>query len=89
MAQRAEDRGGAVSFWLDDVHPHDLATIVDTDGVAVRVGHHCAQPLMRRLGAPATTRASFSVYNTIEEVDVLVAAVERARTTMSGGGLPF
>lgn len=85
----AADRGGVVSFWLDDVHPHDLATIVDTEGVAVRAGHHCAQPLMRRLGVPATTRASFSVYNTLEEVDVLVAAVEKSRATMSGGGLPF
>jgi cysteine desulfurase / selenocysteine lyase len=81
-------RGGVISFWMDDVHPHDLATIVDTEGVAVRAGHHCAQVLMRRLGVPATTRASFYVYNTNEDVDALVAAVATARERMSTG-LPF
>lgn len=85
-----ELRGGVISFWMDDVHPHDLATIVDTDGIAVRAGHHCAQPLMRRLGVPATSRASFYVYNTTEDVDVLVASLAKARATMTaGGGLPF
>jgi len=83
-----EKRGGVVSFWLDDVHPHDLATIVDTEGVCVRAGHHCAQVLMRRLNVPATTRASFYVYNTNEDVDALVAAVGIARERMSTG-LPF
>ncbi|MGZ4211220.1 MAG: cysteine desulfurase, partial [Actinomycetota bacterium] len=62
-------RGGVVSFWMDDLHPHDLATIVDTEGIAIRAGHHCAQPLMRVLGVPATSRASFYVYNTNEDVD--------------------
>jgi cysteine desulfurase/selenocysteine lyase len=81
-------RGGVVSFWLDDVHPHDLATIVDTEGVCVRAGHHCAQVLMRRLGVPATTRASFYVYNTNEDVDALVEAVGVARERMATG-LPF
>ncbi len=81
-------RGGVVSFWLDDVHPHDLATIVDTEGVCVRAGHHCAQVLMRRLSVPATTRASFYVYNTNEDVDALVAAVGVARERMATG-LPF
>jgi cysteine desulfurase/selenocysteine lyase len=81
-------RGGVVSFWMDDVHPHDLATIIDTEGIAVRAGHHCAQPLMRRLGVPATSRASFYVYNTNEDVDALVGALDKARTTM-GSGLPF
>jgi len=81
-------RGGVVSFWLDDVHPHDLATIVDTEGVCVRAGHHCAQVLMRRLGVPATTRASFYVYNTNEDVDALVEAVGMARERFSAG-LPF
>ena len=81
-------RGGVVSFWLDDVHPHDLATIVDTKGVCVRAGHHCAQVLMRRLDVPATTRASFYVYNTHEDVDALVAAVGTARERMATG-LPF
>jgi cysteine desulfurase/selenocysteine lyase len=83
-----EQRGGVVSFWLDDVHPHDLATIVDTEGVCVRAGHHCAQVLMRRLNVPATTRASFYVYNTNEDVDALVAAVGMARERMATG-LPF
>jgi cysteine desulfurase/selenocysteine lyase len=75
----AEQRGGAVSFWYRDIHPHDLAQVLDQEGVCVRPGHHCAQILMRRLGVPATTRASFYVYNTPEEVDVLVAALEKAR----------
>lgn len=83
------DRGGVVSFWLDDVHPHDYATIVDTEGVAVRAGHHCAQLLMRRLGVPATCRASFYVYNTTDDIDALVAATEKAKATFASGGLPF
>ncbi|MGZ4241785.1 MAG: cysteine desulfurase [Actinomycetota bacterium] len=83
-------RGGVVSFWMDDLHPHDLATIVDTEGIAIRAGHHCAQPLMRVLGVPATSRASFYVYNTNEDVDALVAALGKARETFArGGGLPF
>ena len=75
----ADLRGGAVSFWYADIHPHDLAQVLDQDGVCVRPGHHCAQILMRRLGVPATTRASFYVYNVPEEVDALVAALEKAR----------
>jgi cysteine desulfurase / selenocysteine lyase len=74
-----DQRGGAVSFWFDDIHPHDLAQVLDQEGVAVRAGHHCAQILMRRLGVPATTRASFYVYNITEEVDRLVAALGTAR----------
>jgi cysteine desulfurase / selenocysteine lyase len=73
-----ECRGGAVSFWYRDIHPHDLAQALDVDGVCVRAGHHCAQPLMRVLGVPATTRASFYVYNTSQEIDTLVSALERA-----------
>jgi len=73
-----EVRGGALSFWYKDVHPHDLAQALDEDGVCVRPGHHCAQVLMRRLGVPATTRASFYVYNTREDVDALVASLEKA-----------
>ena len=72
-------RGGAVSFWYRNIHPHDLAQVLDQEGVCVRPGHHCAQILMRRLGVPATTRASFYVYNVPEEVDALVAALEKAR----------
>jgi cysteine desulfurase/selenocysteine lyase len=74
-----ELRGGAVSFWYRDIHPHDLAQVLDQEGVCVRPGHHCAQILMRRLGVPATTRASFYVYNTHDEVDALVASLEKAR----------
>lgn len=71
-------RGGAVSFWFKDVHPHDLATILGQEGVAIRAGHHCAQILMRRLGVPATARASFYVYTLREEIDALVDALARA-----------
>lgn len=73
-----ESRGGAVSFQYKGIHPHDLATIVNQEGVAIRAGHHCAQPLMALLGVPATARASFYVYNTSEEVDVLIEALEKA-----------
>jgi cysteine desulfurase / selenocysteine lyase len=72
-------RGGVVSFNLDDVHPHDMATIVDQEGVCIRAGHHCAQPLMRRLGVPATARASFYLYNTRDEVDALLRALEKSK----------
>jgi cysteine desulfurase / selenocysteine lyase len=71
-------RGGAISFWLKNVHPHDLATILGQEGVAIRAGHHCAQILMRRLGVPATARASFYVYTLPEEIDALVEALARA-----------
>jgi cysteine desulfurase/selenocysteine lyase len=73
-----EVRGGAVSFWFRDIHPHDLAQVLDHEGVCIRAGHHCAQPLMRVLGVPATARASFYVYNLPSEVDALVAALEKA-----------
>ena len=72
-------RSGVVSFTLSDVHPHDLATILDGAGVCIRAGHHCAQPLMRRLGVSATARASFYVYNDERDVEALVRAVERAK----------
>jgi len=75
----ATKRGGAISFAYQDVHPHDLAEILNAEGVAVRAGHHCAQLLMRRFGVPATTRASFSVYNTEAEVDALVVALAKAQ----------
>ena len=76
----AGERAGVVSFTLGDIHPHDLATIVDSEGVAIRAGHHCAQPLMRRLDVAATARTTFYVYNTREDVDALVAALAKART---------
>jgi cysteine desulfurase / selenocysteine lyase len=72
-------RTAVFSFQLDGVHPHDVATIVDAEGVAVRAGHHCCQPLMRRLGVPATTRASAYIYNTPEELDALASALTTAR----------
>jgi cysteine desulfurase / selenocysteine lyase len=74
-----EDRGGIVSFALEGVHAHDLSEILDRHGVAVRAGHHCAQILMQRLGVPATTRASFAVYNTQDEVDRLIEGLLDAR----------
>jgi cysteine desulfurase / selenocysteine lyase len=74
----AAERGGAVSFWYGEVHPHDLATILNERGVAIRAGHHCAQLVMRRFGVPATARASFYVYNTKEEVDALIDALAAA-----------
>jgi cysteine desulfurase/selenocysteine lyase len=74
-----KDRTGLVSFSLPDVHPHDLSQLLDEEGVAIRSGHHCAQPLMRRLGVVATSRASFYLYNKEDEVDVLVEALGRAR----------
>lgn len=75
-------RSGLVSFVIDDVHPHDIGTIVDREGVAIRTGHHCAQPVMDRYGIPATARASFALYNTSSDVDALVAALERVRALM-------
>ena len=72
------DRGGVISFTLGDAHAHDLATILDTVGVSVRAGHHCAKPLMRHLGVTATARASFSVYSTTDDVDALIAGLHRA-----------
>ena len=72
-------KGGVISFNLGDIHPHDLATIIDEDGVAIRSGHHCAQVLMERLDVSATSRASFYIYNTKEEVDVFIRSLNRAR----------
>ena len=78
----AAEKAAIVSFTLAGAHPHDIGTILDHEGIAVRAGHHCAQPLMRRLGVPATTRASFAFYNTHEEVDRLVAAVHKVREVL-------
>ena len=75
----AEERGAVISFNVGDIHPSDLGTLLDRLGIAVRTGHHCAQPLMQRMGIPGTVRASFALYNTPEEVDALVAAVDRVR----------
>jgi cysteine desulfurase/selenocysteine lyase len=78
----ARRRAGVVSFVMDGIHPHDLGTVVDREGVAIRTGQHCAQPLMDRLGIPATARASFAMYNTVEDIEALVAALVRARALL-------
>jgi cysteine desulfurase/selenocysteine lyase len=75
----AEKKAGAISFVVDGVHPHDVGTLLNDEGVAVRTGHHCAQPVMHRFGIPATSRASFAVYNTLEEVDALVAGIKKVQ----------
>jgi cysteine desulfurase / selenocysteine lyase len=72
-------RGGVVSFALEGMHPHDIAELCDRHAVCIRAGHHCAQPLMRRMGVPATARASFHVYNRREDIDRLGAALSGAR----------
>ena len=79
----AREKSGVISFVLDGIHPHDVGTVLDHQGIAVRTGHHCAQPLMERFGVPATTRASFALYNTFEDVDALVAAIHRVREFFS------
>jgi cysteine desulfurase/selenocysteine lyase len=75
----AAQKAGILSFVMDDVHPHDIGTILDREGVAIRAGHHCCQPLMTRLGVPATARASFALYNTHVEIDALVGALRKVR----------
>jgi len=76
---RAPNKGSIVSFDIEGTHPHDIATIIDRSGIAVRAGHHCAQPLLERFGVTATCRASFAMYNTIEEVDALADALIKAQ----------
>jgi len=73
----AREKAAVLSFTVDDVHPHDIGTILDQEGIAVRAGHHCAQPVMTRFGIPGTVRASFAFYNTKEEIDVLSSGLER------------
>ena len=79
IAGRAQDRGGVISFTLDGAHAHDIATLLDRQGIAVRAGQHCAEPLMRRLGLTSTARASFGVYTTMGEIDVLADTLDRVR----------
>lgn len=79
IAGRAQDRGGVVAFTLDGVHAHDVATLLDKQGIAVRAGHHCAEPLTRRLGLDSTARASFGVYTTTTEIDALAAGIHRVK----------
>ncbi len=75
----AKEKAAVISFVMDGVHPHDVGTILDQEGVAIRAGHHCAQPVMQRFGISATTRASFGVYNTLEEVDALVKGINKVK----------
>ncbi len=80
----AKHKASLMSFGLDGIHPHDIGTILDFEGVAVRTGHHCAQPVMQHYGIAATARASFGMYNTREEIDVLFAAIEKTQKTFAG-----
>jgi cysteine desulfurase/selenocysteine lyase len=82
------DRGGAVSFTMGEVHPHDVATILDREGIAVRAGHHCCQPLMRHLGVPATARASVYLYTTHAEIDALGTGLHEIRRIFGASGTP-
>jgi cysteine desulfurase / selenocysteine lyase len=75
----AKEKAGVISFSLEDVHPHDIATILDQEGIAIRTGHHCAQPVMDRFGVPAMARASLAFYNTKEEIDALVAGIHKVK----------
>jgi cysteine desulfurase/selenocysteine lyase len=75
----AREKAGVLSFVIEGVHPHDIGTILDQEGIAIRTGHHCSQPVMERFKIPATARASFALYNTREEVDALVAGIEKVR----------
>ena len=80
----AKEKAAVLSFDVEGIHPHDIGTLLNEDGVAIRTGHHCAQPVMQRFGVPATARASFAFYNTLKEVDVLVAAITRAQKVFAG-----
>ena len=84
-SDKAEEHCGILTFIIDDVHPHDISAILDADGVDVRAGHHCAQPLMDYLGVSSTTRASLYFYNTVEEIDALVESVGSVRRRMGYG----
>ena len=79
----AANKAAVLSFVLDGVHPHDIGTFLDFDGIAVRAGHHCAMPVMQRFDVPATARASFAIYNTLAEVDALIASIESVRKTFA------
>jgi cysteine desulfurase/selenocysteine lyase len=84
-SKNADDHHGIVSFTVDDVHPHDVAAILEADGIDVRAGHHCAQPLFDHLGIGSATRASFMFYNTLEEADMLVNSIATVRKRMGYG----
>jgi cysteine desulfurase / selenocysteine lyase len=75
----AKEKAAVVSFVIEGIHPHDIGTILDQQGIAIRTGHHCSQPIMERFGIPATARASFAVYNTRAEIDALVRGIEKVK----------
>ena len=75
----AKEKASVVSFVIDGIHPYDIGTIIDTDGIAIRTGHHCTQPLMARFNVPATARASFAFYNTKEEIDKLILGIQKVK----------
>ena len=77
MIGTAEKKAAVLSFVLEGIHAHDVGTILDQDGIAVRAGHHCTQPVMERFGVPATTRASFGLYNTRQEIDRLATGIRK------------
>jgi cysteine desulfurase/selenocysteine lyase len=79
MVSAATDNVGILTFTLDGAHPHDVASLLDQDGICVRAGHHCTQPLHRRLGVQATVRASIGVYNTVEDIEALATSLKRIR----------
>jgi cysteine desulfurase/selenocysteine lyase len=79
----ARNKASVLSFLIEGVHPHDIGTILDREGIAIRAGHHCAQPVMKRFGVPATARASFAFYNTLEEVDALIAGIRTVQEVFS------
>ncbi len=79
MIGTAKPKVGVISFVLDQIHPHDLGTVLDHEGIAVRAGHHCAMPLMERFHVPATVRASFGVYNQESDIDALLSAIHLAK----------
>jgi cysteine desulfurase / selenocysteine lyase len=73
----AKQKASVLSFVIGDIHPHDIGTILDQEGIAIRAGHHCAQPVMQRFNVPSTARASFAFYNTKEEIDALASAINK------------
>jgi cysteine desulfurase/selenocysteine lyase len=79
----AREKASVLSFVMDGVHPHDVGAVLDDDGIAIRAGHHCAQPVMQHFGVPATARASFAFYNTRDEIDALVRGIRRVRAVFA------
>src|SRR5205085_155944 len=75
----AREKAGVLSFVMEGIHPHDVGTILDQEGIAIRTGHHCAQPLMQRFGVPATSRASLALYNTMEDIGALARGLKKVR----------